>query len=111
MIYYILVVIGVFVCSLSQLLLKKSAMRHHQSPIYALLNWRVILAYSILFGTLVSNIYAMHNGVMLKDLPILEATGYVFVPILSALFLSEKISKAQICSIALIMIGIFIFYL
>lgn len=111
MIFYIIVIVGVFACSASQLLLKKSALEDHRSAIYAILNWKVILSYSIMMLTLVSNIYAMRNGVLLKDMPILEATGYIFVPVLTFLFLNEKINKMTILSIAFIIVGILIFYL
>lgn len=53
----------------------------------------------------------MSQGVNLKDLPILESLGYVFVPLLSYLVLKEKFTKRMLTSIALILIGIYIFYL
>ena len=109
-IYYLIVVSGVFACSVSQLLLKKSAMVNHSSFFFELFNIRVIVAYTIMLITLVTNIYAMSHGVMLKDMPILEATGYIFVPILSSLFLKEKISNLKILSISFILIGIMSFY-
>lgn len=111
MIYYLLVAFGVFACSASQILLKKSATIEHHSPIYELLNWRVIVAYGIMFLTLVANIYAMSHGVLLKDMPILESLGYVFVPVLSTIFFHEYISKKTITVICLIIIGIIVNYL
>ena len=110
MIYYLIVLIGVFACSASQVLLKKSASEDHHNVICMMLNWKVMLSYAIMFITLVTNIFAMKNGVQLKDMPILEATGYIFVPILSMLFLSEKITKKNIVAIGLIVIGIITFY-
>lgn len=110
MIYYLFVLLGVFACSASQLLLKKSASEEHHSAISVMLNWKVMLSYAIMFVTLVINIFAMKNGVQLKDMPILEASGYIFVPILSMLFLSEKIKKNNIVAIGLILIGIVVFY-
>lgn len=76
-----------------------------------MLNWRVIMAYAIFFASLFINITAMSQGVNLKDLPILESLGYVFVPLLSYWVLKEKITKRTLTSIALILIGIYIFYL
>lgn len=111
MIYYVIVIVGVFFCSASQLLLKTSASRKHRSPVGMILNWRVMVSYGIMFVTLITNIYAMKHGVQLKDMPILEATGYVFVPLLSSFFLAEKISRYNICSIVLIILGIIVFYL
>lgn len=75
-----------------------------------MLNWRVITAYAIFFVSLFINITAMSQGVNLKDLPILESLGYVFVPLLSYLVLKEKFTKRMLTSIALILIGIYIFY-
>ena len=110
MIYYLIVVLGVFACSASQLLLKMSATVEHKSAIYELLNWRVIVSYGIMFATLVTNIYAMSKGVLLKDMPVLEALGYVFVPLLSFFLLKEQIERKTIFSILLIFTGIIIFY-
>ena len=110
MIYYLIVLIGVFACSASQLLLKKSASEDYHHAISMMLNWKVMLSYVIMFITLVTNIFAMKNGVQLKDMPILEATGYIFVPILSILFLSEKLKKNNVVAIGLILIGVIIFY-
>lgn len=110
MIYYLFVLFGVFACSASQLLLKKSASEEHCSAISVMLNWKVMLSYAIMFITLVTNIFAMKNGVQLKDMPILEATGYIFVPILSLFFLSEKIKKNNMVAVGLIVIGIIVFY-
>ena len=110
MIFYLIVVLGVLASSASQLLLKKSAMMEYRSPLSAYLNWRVILAYGIMALVLVSNINAMKHGVQLKDMPILEASGYIFVPILTWFGFQEKIKKRTLVSIVLIIIGIFIFY-
>lgn len=109
--FYILVIAGIFLSACSQLLLKKSADRKHRSFLRSMLNWRVITAYTIFFGSLLINITAMSKGVKLKDMPILESLGYVFVPLLSYMVLKEKITKRTLVSIALILIGIYVFYL
>ena len=111
MIYYLIVLTGVFACSASQLLLKKSAMMSYRHAWGTILNWRVLLAYSIMFATIITNIFAMRNGVQLKDMPILEAAGYIFVPVLSFFVLKEKITVRTWESIALILVGMMIFYL
>lgn len=109
--WYILVVVGIFLSACSQLLLKKSAQKEHKSFIQTVLNRRVITAYIIFFGSLFINITAMSRGVNLKDMPILESLGYVFVPLLSFFALKEKIEKKTVFSILLILTGVFIFYL
>ena len=108
---YILVVIGIFASACSQMLLKKSANMKHKSFIKSMLNWRVVTAYTIFGGALLINITAMSKGVNLKDMPILESLGYVFVPLLSMIVLGEKIEKRTLVSIIFILIGIYIFYL
>ena len=111
MIYYLIVVIGVIACSASQLLLKKSAIQEGRSGINMMLNWQVLLSYGVMFITLITNIYCMRKGVLLKDIPILESTGYVFVPLLSFLVIKEEIKINNVISILLILIGIIIFYI
>lgn len=108
--FYLLVITGIFLSASSQLLLKTSADQTHRNFLASMLNWRVILAYVIFFGSLFINITAMSKGVNLKDLPILESLGYVFVPILSFLVLKEKIELRTILSIVCILVGIYIFY-
>ncbi len=110
MIYYIFVIAGIFACSLSQLLLKKSANEEHKSCIYEMVNPLVIFAYAIFFCSLLINIWAMGNGVQLKEMALLESLGYVFVPILSVGLLKEHIDRREICGILLIIVGIIVFY-
>lgn len=111
MIYYVMVISGIFACSLSQLLLKKSAITAYKSNIYAIVNPRVIVAYVILFGSLLINIWAMSKGIQLKEMALLESLGYVFVPLLSFLLLKEQIDRRVILGIFIIILGIFVFYL
>lgn len=109
--WYILIVTGIFLSACSQILLKNSADKEHKSFIQSMLNWRVITAYAIFFGSLFINITAMSKGVNLKDMPILESLGYIYVPLLSFLVLKEKITKWTLISMMLIISGIIVFYL
>lgn len=109
--WYALVVIGIFLSACSQLLLKKIADKKHKSLMRTMLNWRVITAYTIFFSSLFINITAMSKGVNLKDMPILESLGYLFVPLMSFFVLKERITKWTLISMMLIMSGIIIFYI
>ena len=111
MIFYLLVVFGVACCSASQLLLKKSADGVHKNKIAQILNWRVIIAYGVFFLSILINITSLQHGVNLKDIPILEATGYIFVPLLSFTVLHEKLSLSTIIATLLILLGIVVFYM
>lgn len=107
---YLFVIMGMFACSCSQILLKNSANKKHSSFIASMLNWRVILAYVIFFGSMFINVTAMSHGLNLKELPILEASSYLFVPLLSYLFLKEKIRLRELGAMFLVFFGILVFY-
>lgn len=108
---YLLVILGILSCSLSQLLLKKSAKAVHASKVYEVLNPMVIIAYTVFFCSLLVNIWAMSKGLQLKEMAMLESLGYVFVPLLSFLILKERISRRTICATLMVVLGIFVFYL
>lgn len=108
---YLFVILGIISCSLSQLLLKKSAKKEHKSSIMEVVNPLVVLSYFVFFCSLLVNIWAMSHGLELKELAMLESLGYVFVPVLSFLVLRETISKRTISAIVVILLGIIIFYL
>ena len=111
MIIYLFVILGIFACSCSQLLLKSSANKTHSSKILEVINPMVIFSYVIFFATLLVNIWAMSRGVQLKEVALLESLGYIFVPLLSFFFLKEHISKRMVFAIIMIIVGIIIFYL
>ena len=108
---YFFVILGILSCSLSQLLLKKSAKAVHASKVYEVLNPMVIIAYAVFFCSLLVSIWAMSKGLLLKEMAMLESLGYVFVPLLSFLVLKETISVRTISAIIVILFGIFVFYL
>lgn len=106
MIKYVLIfLISVFVSSCSQIILKKSAAKEHQSVLKEYMNWRVILAYGLFFCSTLLTMTA-YKGVPLSMGTLLEASGYIYIPILSYLFLGEKITKLKVVGAALIILGI-----
>ena len=108
---YLLVILGIFSCSLSQLFLKKSANLEHKSKLFEVINPLVVFSYMIFFSSLLINIWAMSHGLELKELAMFESLGYVFVPILSFVILKENISRRTICATLMVVLGIFVFYL
>ena len=82
---------GVFISAIAQIILKKSAGKEYESKIREYLNPYVIIAYAIFFGATFCTIYA-YKGVPLSFGPILAASEYVFVAVLSKLFLKENIN-------------------
>ena len=111
MMYYILVVLGVFLASISQILLKKSASGSHSSFITEYLNGKVISGYSLLVLSLLLDLWAMRYGVLAKELSSIESLSYLFVPLLSWFILKERISKKKLVAIGLIMAGVVVFFL
>ena len=110
-VYYILVLAGVFLASVSQILLKKSAAEKHASFINEYLNIRVISGYFLLAFSLLLDLWAMHFGVLAKEVSTIEALSYLFVPLLSWLFIKERISKQKLGAIGLIIAGVIVFFL
>lgn len=109
MIYGVLIVIfNVFISSCSQILLKVSANEKHSNFHSSLLNWKVAIAYMIFSLSLLLNLMVMKMGLDLKWFPILESLGYVFVYILSLLFLKETLNGKWL-GMTLIIIGVCIF--
>lgn len=103
-------VAGVFVSSVSQILLKKSAEKKYESRLKEYLNLRVIIAYLIFFSATLCSVFA-YRYIPLSLGPILEASGYIFVFILGYLFLKEKFSPRKIIGLITILVGILIFSL
>ena len=108
--FILIMAAGAFLTAVSQLLLKESANREHKNFLAEYLNWRVILAYAIFFGVLLSNTYA-YTRVDMKYGSIIDTLAYVFVFLLSVFILHEKISKRKLIGNLLIIAGILIYSL
>ena len=101
---------GVFISAIAQIILKKSAGKEYESKIREYLNPYVIIAYAIFFGATFCTIYA-YKGVPLSFGPILAASEYVFVAVLSKLFLKENINLKKFIGLSVIIAGIIIYSL
>ena len=101
---------GVFISSISQIILKKAALKQYDSKIKEYMNPRVIFAYIIFFAATLCSIMA-YKVIPLSRGPILESAGYSFVAFMSWLFLKEKISKQKVLGLSIIVIGIIIYSL
>ena len=108
MIYVIIFLTSVFVSSVSQIILKKSANKTYENRLQEYLNVPVILAYGLFFGSSLLTVLA-YKGVPLSLGPILEASGYIWVSVLGAIFLKEHISKKKMLGMAIIILGIIVF--
>lgn len=109
-IYSCILLTGVFISSISQVLLKLSAMKQYNSKFKEYLNPMVIIAYIMFIGTTFLSIIA-YQGISLSFGPILEATGYFYVIIFGIKVFHEKINCKKIFALALIILGIIIYSL
>lgn len=109
--FYILAVFNVFIAGVAQMMLKKSAAQKHSSIINEYVNPWVITAYILMAVSLVSNIFVMSRGVLLKEMGVIGASSYLFVPVLAAVCFKDKFKKKKIFSIALIISGTVVFFL
>ena len=108
--YYALGILSVVIASCSQILLKKGAMKKYESFIREYLNVYVISGYIFMFGSVFLTMI-VYRGMNFMNVPVLEAIGYVLVPILSYFFFKERLTKKKMAGIACILAGIFVYYL
>ena len=99
--------IAALVIAIGQLMLKKASGKDWGSHIREYLNFPVIAAYVLSFAATFANVFA------LKMLPVaifaaINGSGQIFVPLLSRIFLNEKMSKRKWLGIAIIVVGIVI---
>lgn len=105
-----LLLLGVFLSAISQVMLKKAALRQYSSKLREYLNPLVIVAYTIFVGTTFLSIYA-YKGIPLSMGPVLEATSYIYVTIFGVTVFKEKLNKRKLVGLALIIAGIIIYSL
>lgn len=103
--YALVYLLGVFLASVSQVMLKKAAQKEYDSVVKEYLNPLVISAYVIFFITTLMTIYA-YKVVPLSLGPILEATSYLYVTFFGVTIFKEKIGKKKALALAIIICGI-----
>jgi len=108
--YIAIFIASVFISSLSQVLLKKSADKTHKSLIAEYMNPRVIFAYTLFFLSTLITVYAFRY-VPLSFGPILESLAYVFIGVLSIFVLREKVTKKGLIGMVIIISGVIVFSL
>ncbi len=103
-----IMLISVFVGSVSQVMLKKAAQRTWASPIREYLNPLVICAYILFVGCTLVTVLA-YRGIPLSWGPVLEATSYIYVTAFGVWIFHEKLNRRKLVALALILAGIFIY--
>lgn len=93
------------ISAVSQLILKKAADRPDYTGVRAYLNLPVIIAYALFFGCMLLNVVALRT-LELTTASVLEASSYLYVMLLSFLFLKEKITPRRLIGNLVIIVGI-----
>ena len=109
-IFLLIALFSVINASFSQVMLKLGAGKKYPNKIREYLNFYVITGYGMLFLSMVLTIVA-YSHLSYLSVPVVEAIGYVLVPVLSYFFFKEKLSKKKILGIVFILAGIMIYYL
>lgn len=107
--YYVIAFLSVIIAGFSQILLKKGAMREYSSFIREYMNGYVITGYLMMFLSVFLTMI-VYRGMDFMNVPVIEAVGYVLVPLLSYLFFKERFTKKKVIGICLILTGIFVYY-
>lgn len=108
LIYSGILLIGVFIGAISQVMLKKAALKTYPSKIREYLNPLVIFAYVLFVVTTFLSIFA-YRVIPLSIGPILEATSYIYVTVFGVTIFKEKINAKKIFALLLIIGGIAVY--
>ena len=106
----LILLLGVFISSISQVLLKKAAMNKSDSLIKEYLNPKVIIAYVLFFASTLLSVLA-YRGIPLSLGPVLEATGYFYVTYFGVKIFGEKLGRTKMAALILIISGIVVYAL
>ena len=110
LLYAFIAIAGVFVASVSQVMLKKSALKSYDSITKEYCNPLVICAYVLFIGTTFISIYA-YRGIPLSFGLILESTSYIFITFFGVKIFGERICKRKVISLCFIIAGISVYAL
>ena len=108
---YLLVVISALMAVVSQMMLKQSARMKHANWWREYLNIWVIGGYTIMVLSLVVNLLAIHLGVLAQEVSIIECINYLLVPLAAWLIFREPLTTRKLMAIAVILIGVVVFFL
>lgn len=108
--YWLALFGAVILSSFSQMLLKRAAKTEYKNIVKEYLNPWVISGYFLLAASTICVIFAF-KGVDFKNGPVIESLGFPLVMILGRIFYGEKLTRNKLTGMALIMLGVLIFYI
>ncbi len=105
--YSLILLFGVFISAISQVMLKKAAMKKYDNPLLEYLNPLVIFAYVLFVGCTFLSILA-YRGIPLSLGPVLEATSYIYVTIFGVKIFKEKVDRKKLIALVMIIAGVLV---
>lgn len=99
---------GTFISAISQVMLKKAAVKKYKSFIEEYTNPLVFFAYVIFVITTFLNIIS-YKVVPLSMGPILESTSYIYITFFGIKIFHENVNKKKIIALIFIITGIIIY--
>lgn len=106
--YFAIAIFSGILSSFSQVLLKKSAQMNNKTVFQEYLNPYVIIGYGITVLCMCLTIIA-YRGIPFKYGAVLESLTYLYIMLLSRLFLGEKLTKKKIMGNIIIVLGVIVF--
>lgn len=106
--YACILLAGVFLGAVSQVMLKKAALRTWPDRIHEYLNPLVIFAYVIFTGTTLLSVLA-YRGIPVSLGAVLESTSYLYVTAFGVWIFHERLTGRKIAALALILGGIAVY--
>ena len=101
---------GVFISAVSQVILKKTAGRKHDSLLKEYLNLPVLIAYGLFFAATLLSVYA-YKVIPVSMGGLLDAAGYIFITVFGVIFFRERVTPKKTAALLLILAGICVYSL
>jgi len=108
--YYLLTLMITIFTSIAHLLLKKGTVMSTEKHVKMYMHPYSLFSYAIFAIVAFLSIVAL-RGLDLKEFFALNSLTYIFIPVLSFIFLKELVTKNKLIGIILISIGVITFYL
>ena len=105
--YSLFILFGTFISAISQVLLKKAALKTYPSKIREYLNPLVITAYLIFVVATLCSVFA-YRGVPLSLGSVLESTSYIYITIFGMRFFHENLNRMKLLALIMIIAGIIV---
>lgn len=102
--------LGVFIGAVSQVMLKKAALKQYDTKLQEYMNPLVISAYVLFVGTTLMSIVA-YKVIPLSMGPILEETSYIYVTFFGVKIFKEKMNRQKVVALGFIVLGIGVYAL